>query len=95
MIGCFGKIGSVASDIVAPIIYRSTNSIEYSFWNCVIINALALIIVLILNVIDNANDRRRKELRYLRKTAVAKIRIMASVSAYSLESSFSSNLTSN
>lgn len=78
MIGCFGKIGSVASDIVSPIIFRSTNSIQYSFWISVILNALALIVVLILNAIDNANDRRRKELRYLRKTAVAKLRIMAS-----------------
>ena len=92
LLGCFGKLGSVFADIVTPISYRGSGSVQLSFWISVIINCVSLLIVLILNSIDKANDKRRKELKYLRKTAMAR-KMNATGSHYSLDSSFTSNNT--
>lgn len=68
MIGCFGRLGCVVSDIITPITFRMTDHIEASFWISVIVNTVALLLVVMLISIENTNERRRKELRYLRKT---------------------------
>jgi hypothetical protein len=92
--GCIGKLGSVTADIVTPMTFRATGSISWTFWIAAMINVGALFIVVILNLIDSANDLRRKKLRYLRKsTAVERnkhrIGINSSVneSFYSMDSS--------
>ncbi len=68
MIGFFGRIGCVISDLITPITYRMTDHIEASFWISVIINTVSLLLVVMLISIENTNERRRKELRFLRKT---------------------------
>lgn len=92
LLGCFGKLGSVFADILTPISYRSTDSVVWSFRISVIINIVALLIVVVLNHIDRENDRRRKELKYLRKTAEV-IKATNTSSHYSLDSSFASSFT--
>eukprot|EP00347_Sterkiella_histriomuscorum_P010927 403374398 len=93
LLGCFGKLGSVFADIFTPISYRSTESIVWSFRISALINLAALIIVLILNHIDRKNDRRRKDLKYLRKTAEAYKANNTSRSHYSINSSKLSSFT--
>jgi len=63
-----GKLGSTTTDIVTPILYRSTDAISLAFWIGVIFNSSAFVFIIILNLIDSINDRRRKELRYLKRT---------------------------
>lgn len=65
----------------------------WSFRISVIINIAALIIVLILNHIDRKNDKRRKDLKYLRKTAEAYKANNTNRSHYSMDSSRISELT--
>lgn len=67
MCGCLGKLGSIAADIVTPIVYRTTASLSWPFWISTFINALALIIVIFLNIIDRTNEDRRKQIRLYRK----------------------------
>ena len=59
----------MAADVLTPLIYSTSHqSLSASFWMAAIINAVAFIFVIILNVIDSVNDARRKKLRYQRKT---------------------------
>lgn len=67
MCGCLGKLGSVSADIITPIIYRSTNSLSWAFWIAAYMNMVAFLIVIVLNLIDQINDKRRKKLRLIRK----------------------------
>ena len=65
---CIGKLGSVATDVLTPIILKKTNSLSWGFWMSAFISIFSFIFVIILNVIDKVNDERRKKLRLLRKT---------------------------
>jgi len=65
--GCLGKVGSVAADIVTPLVYRSTDALPWCFWVAVFLNLIAFVIVFVLNIIDAINDERRRKLRYFRK----------------------------
>lgn len=57
MIGCAGKLGSVTSMALTPMLVKF--SFEGTFWLAVLINAASLIAVFKLNKIDNDNDSRR------------------------------------
>lgn len=61
--GCFGKLGSVTTDIVTPLIYRGTESMSWAFWLAVFLNIIAFVFIVVLNLIDKVNDKRRKEIR--------------------------------
>jgi nitrate/nitrite transporter NarK len=76
MCGCLGKLGSVAADIISPIIFRATGSLAWTFWISVFLNILAFGVVIILNIIDNINEKRRIKLRFVRKQTEVKNKII-------------------
>ena len=75
MIGCVGKFGSVASDVITPLVFRVWGSIEPSFWISVAINVGSLAVVIINNKIEKDNETMRKTLRYNKKYAEVQKRL--------------------
>jgi hypothetical protein len=57
-----GKLGSITANILTPMIYQMKGKMYFAFWIGVLINCIALLSVLGLNIIDSINDKRRKML---------------------------------
>jgi nitrate/nitrite transporter NarK len=90
--GCFGKLGSVTTDIVTPLVFRGTESISWTFWIAVFVNVGAFLFILVLNLIDKVNEKRRKEIRYIRKTKQLVDKINSSFSVRSKSGNYPNNM---
>jgi nitrate/nitrite transporter NarK len=63
---CFATFGSLVADVLAPHVYRSSQTLSQALWLSVYIYAFSLVIVIAVNRLEKRNSANRKQIRYVR-----------------------------